>query len=290
MLDLMFRIKINPLYIKDKIIQDRVNSRKRFRPLPAGLGYIAIFLLPMVFVALTLFHRHLLFNGHTVGFIRGCIIFSCYLQIIYFSYRALSDSFSLIVREREQKTFDSIIGTALSPRDILFGKFWMAFYPLAYELTFFFPLFLCAGLLTKIPFFKLFLVYLLTMGVIIFSVISSLWASAKGKNIQQAHTWSSSIIGGMVLGTFLLSLFISFICSMFTFVDMNFVNHIMCIPLFLNPFYSLSVVLFLDNICRAGEHLYYIICPLLSILLLYPVLTVWFWKNTLKQLSVVPEE
>jgi hypothetical protein len=287
MLDLIFRIKKNPLYMKDKIIQDRINSRKRFRFLPAWLGYLSIFLIPMIFVACAKFHDHDMIR---VEHFRSCIIFSCYLQIIYFSYRALSNSFSLIVREREQRTFDSIITTIISPGDILLGKFWIASSPLLYELTLLFPVFVWAGLLTDIPFFKLLSVYLFTLGIIIFSVISCLWASARGRNTQNAHAWAGGIMGGIIFGTFIVTIFLSIICTILVPKNMYLVNQIASFPLFFNPFYSLTMILRLEDISMWDESQYFLMGPLLGILLLYPFLTVWFWKDTLKQLSVVPEE
>jgi hypothetical protein len=287
MLNFISQISKNPLYIKDRIIQERINSRRRFRYLPPGVGYFSILLVPMIIVFLIMYADH---HSLEIEVLKGSFIFSCYLQIFYFCYRSISNSFSLIVGEKEQRTFDSIISTTLSPREILLGKFWIAFYPLAYELTLLFPLFLLTGLFTGIQFFKLITVYLFTMGLIVFTVITGLWSSARATNSQHAHSWASGIMGGIIVGTFIMSIILSLIGSFP--VPYNSVNRDIMFfsPLFFNPFASLSMILFLEEFSKTSMPAYYIIGTLISIFMVYPLVTVWLWKNTLKQFSWVSEE
>ena len=60
----------------------------------------------------------------------------------------------LFAREKEKKTYDDIIATALPPEEIVLGKFWFTFYPAATELIVFFPFYLTMGALLNmsVPF------------------------------------------------------------------------------------------------------------------------------------------
>ncbi|MEQ8222607.1 MAG: hypothetical protein ABRQ37_09925 [Candidatus Eremiobacterota bacterium] len=287
MLNFISQINKNPLYIKDKIIQERINSRRRFRYLPPGICYLCLLLIPM---AVTCFIMYMDEQRIDAGVIRGSFIFSCYLQILYFCYRAISNSFSLIVREKEQRTFDSIISTTMSPGEILSGKFWIAFYPLAWELTALFPLFFLAGICTGISFFKLITVYLFTMGLTVFTVITGLWSSAKTKNSQQSHSWASSIMGVLIIGTFIMSMVLSCVASIYIPCDYHSREIVSFTPLFFNPVAGLSLILFAEEFSRNSILVYYISGALISMLVVYPLITVWLWKNSLKQFSWISAE
>ncbi len=287
MLNFISQINKNPLYIKDKIIQNRINSRRRFRYLPPGIWYLCLLLIPMVVTSLIMYMDN---KTLEVEVIKGSFIFSCYLQILYFCYRAISNSFSLIVREKEQRTFDSIISTTMSPGEILSGKFWIAFYPLAWELTALFPIFFLAGICTGISFFKLITVYLFTMGLTVFTVITGLWSSTKTKNSQQSHSWVSAIMGVLIVGTFIMSMVLSCVASIYMPCDYTHREIVSFSPLFFNPVASLSLILFAEEFSRNSVQAYYIAGTIITIFIVYPVITVWLWKNSLKQFSWISAE
>jgi len=206
----------NPVYIKDRIIQERVTGKIWF-PFPSWTGYLTIALLPFLLTGFSWYnYRYLhsdtyyeavdelycsdlcntysddtydplyskyswkLFYWYIGKKLKSLFIISCYLQIIYFYIRINSSSSCIFKREKELKTSESIISTPLLPADILRGKFWGAFYPPAYELTVIFPIFFITGLAGGINFLKLIAIYLLTLWHLAFITFIKLeWLSTE---------------------------------------------------------------------------------------------------------------
>ncbi len=285
MFDFIKELDNNPLYLKEKIIQKRGRGKRRFS-IPESTGYLAILLMPLFFLmAFNKWNYTILNDGVKITF--GI---TCYLQILYFCYRALSASFYLIVKEKEQRTFLSIITTPITPEEILKGKFLSAFCPVAKELTLLFPLFLLLGILAKLSILKLLGVYFLSMGYIIFIITGGLWASTIARNSQVAHSWTGGIIGFMPLGTYVFAMLMNVFVRIFT-DSCGLIEKATFFPLALNPFSHLSVLLYLDSYRHnnfMNEDFYIFFFCIVFTGLTYCLTGSFFWNNTLKRLRYIP--
>jgi len=282
------RLIKNPLFIKDLIIQKRINNKNN-KHITSWTIYLLIYYFPImiahIFTKGTT-PEDIVFSSKVLKNCQYSFILSCYIQILYYWYRGICESFSLFVREKEYKTFESIINTSLSPEDILIGKFWTVFYPLSFELTVLFPFFFSMGFLTGVPYIKLFSLYFLTIFFIAFSGTIGLWASVNSKTAENAHVLTCGIIGLILFAPFIFSFILVIICK-YLFCGPVYV--IICLPLFLNPLFSLTQILFYGKEITFIS-LYYLIGSILTLVSVYSTTTLYLWKNIIKQLAVIPEE
>ncbi len=287
MFDFIKEINNNPIYLKEKIIRERGKKKRRF-PIPEWTGYLAILLMPLFFLmAFNKWNYNILNEGIKVTF--GI---TCYLQILYFCYRALSTSFSLIVKEKEQRTFTGIITTPVTAEEIMRGKFFSAFCPVVKELTILLPLFLLLGMFAKLTILKLLGVYFLSLGYIIFIITGGLWASTRARNSQTAHSWTGGIIGFMLLGTYVFAMLMNVFVRIFT-DSYGLIEKATFFPLALNPFSHLSVLLYMDSYWYGnfmGKDFYIFFFCIVFTCLTYCLTGSFFWNNTLKRLKYIPEE
>ncbi|MCD4783253.1 MAG: hypothetical protein K8T10_05395 [Candidatus Eremiobacteraeota bacterium] len=204
MIGLIKSFNQNPIYIKDQQIQKRLTSRNKLS-IPPWLGYLTILLLPLIMYSLFSI-KHPSFD---VKDMRSIFIVTCFLQVIYFCYRGVSHSYNLITHEKEMKTYGNLISTMMSPREIVKGKFWMSFYPLAKELTIFFPLFFFIGFLLKVSIQSLIMIYIFGLIQIGFLSIVGLFFSARSRDSMSARSSAIGTLAFMVFGTYLIGILLS---------------------------------------------------------------------------------
>ena len=91
--------------------------------------------------------------------------------------------------------------TPLTPEVIMRGKFWAAFYPTVKELIVCTPLFIIIGLLSGTDPLKLAGVHVLTLVYILLITTGGLWASARARSSQNAHSRTGLILISLIIGS-----------------------------------------------------------------------------------------
>lgn len=291
-----YKLGQNPIFIKEQNIRKRVTARKKF-VIPSLTGYLTILLLPMVIVGAL----GALKTGIAYREMKGVFIAIVYIQTLYFCYRALSHSWDLISGEKEQRTYGNLISTALEAREIVLGKFWMAFYPLAGELTLLFPLFLILGLSLGIKWVALLWIYLFSLVFVAFWAMVGLYFSARVGNSASARSYSVGTLAFLTFGTYIGSLMIiGIFYNRFGASDMGAGGLLVFLPQWaltiINPFYNISMILmpsmmgdsnFIPMDGSSYSLVFYIIYPLVGLAAYY--LTGWsLYSKTVRRVGEIP--
>jgi len=309
----------NPVYIKDRIIQERVTGKIWF-PFPSWTGYLTIVLLPFLITGVFYYFSDYR-NSHYYGYghiytpgkiINSFFIISCYLQIIYFYIKVNASSSCLFKREKELKTSESIISTPLLPADILRGKFWGAFYPPAYELTVIFPIFFITGLAGGINFLKLIAIYLLTLWHLAFITFIKLeWLSTElvKKDVCYieyiARMFKNKTIMNLIINfysnppdvkktenltNYLVHWFLYILLFIFTLMPILIIFVTAASIAFTNPFFYMTLILYFEKIFSPSSLDIYLITYLFISIFVYFMFTEQAWKYALENIEHVPEE
>lgn len=296
MIGLIRSFNQNPIYIKDQQIKRRLISRKKLA-IPPWIGYITILLLPLIIYALFIIKDH----AFRIEDMRNIFIATCFIQVMYFCYRGVSHSYNLITREKEMRTYGNLISTMMSPREIVKGKFWMSFYPLAKELTIFFPLFFFIGFVLKVSVQSLIMIYLFCLVHIGFLSIVGLFFSARNRDSMSARSSAIGTLAFMVFGTYLIgtmfTLALGFIGRGFTNTGMGIGFILMIIPNIIlnifNPIINATTVLFpsfsrsIPGMNTSTSMLIGIVYPVFCMVVYFVVGTVLF-KKTVKKVGELP--
>jgi len=299
----------NPVYIIDRTVEKNLDRYKKL-VMPCWSGYLAIVLIPVILEVINILRHEDFYHS---GTFRVYFFLSCFFQIIYFCCKTILNASPLFIREKEQKILESIITTTLTPQEILRGKFLTVFYPLAYELTVLFPLFLFTGHIAGVHFFKLLILYLLTLGQIAFLITIKL-AGATQKLVKNKekrsqfyplnifNTEFGKKIAGPFVNTFesgkkysLLKYAIHLLpvlaIIVFILVPVGIIFAFAMAAAIINPFFYTAIILFSDFTFKpSGINIYYFLLFLFISLSPYTVFPVLFWQNSVKNLSQVPEE
>ena len=293
MIKFIKQLNNNPVFIKEMMAHERVNSRKKFR-LPSWVGYFAILLLPLVFTSLMFIGRSRL----SINDMKSTFMVVIVLQTLYFTYRGASHAWSLIAKERELKTLGNLLSTALSPKEIVLGKFWAAFYPLAKELTLLLPVFVGMGILLGVGIFPLLLVYIINLIYIAFFGMVGLYFSGRSKTVIQARNNSIRVIAGLIVGTFLLatlitvvvfSIFGGFRSSQQLFGMILFIPSMILYAL--NPIssvWALIVMISASGSRYSGMPSFFVTGYVAFNMVLYMVISYVLYKKTVKRIGDVP--
>ena len=245
----------NPIFLKDYRIRERKESRKKIR-IPGYLGYLAVLTLPLLIVgAIFLASNN---TGTTYWwdeFIKITMVITIFLQLFYFIFKSITFSFPLFSNEKERRTYGGLISSMLTAKEILLGKFMVAFYPLFLEITGFLPLFIGLGLLFKMTIGKIMAVYIINVIVILFFTLLGLYCSLTSGSSSKSHSRAAFIAGFLVVGTLLIDAIIATLFSDF-------------IPftIFLNPGAAFASILFSEETSPTWFHLIGIICPAILLL------------------------
>jgi len=265
----------NPIFLKDFKIRKRKEDRKKIR-IPGYMGYLAVLTLPLVVIG-TIF---IVSSGTATHdwwrqFSQITMAITIFLQLFYFIFKSISNSFSLFSSEKELRTYGGLISSMLSPADILHGKFMVAFYPLFLEITGFFPLFMGIGLLFKLSIGKIFAIYIINVIVIFFFTLLGLYCSMTSNSSSKSHSRAAFIAGFLLVGTLIID---SIIAALFSgFIPFT---------IFLNPGAAFASVLFSDQSSYNPTwfNLIGLICPLILL-----VLSIQLWHILKYETRRLPE-
>jgi hypothetical protein len=125
--------------------------------------------------------------------------FSAFLFILYVSMRALNGTFSAICLEREQKTYDSLLATLLTPDDVLAGKLAAGLWPVVRETLAVAPLGLGLGLLAGVAGQALLILGLCLSCALFFGLIG-LWASFTSPTTPLANRKGTGLVAFCLVG------------------------------------------------------------------------------------------
>lgn len=187
MMNLWKKLNENPVYIREKLLFSKEKARKKF--VSAFFIHLAILILP----ALSGYLYGIFDKGLPVDNLKILFSFSMVFSILFYLVVGFS-SCSLFARERERRTYDDLISTAMSPEEIVLGKFWSSFYPAALEMTTYFPIYLIMGLLLKMSLLPLFLIYVFVLVVIALTSLTGLYFSINAQTADEAGVKCGSIL------------------------------------------------------------------------------------------------
>lgn len=294
-LETIWALNRNPVFIKDQNIQKRIASHNKHVTSP-WIGYLTILLLPMVIISLMSITKFEV----SIDIMRYIFVGTCHLQVIYFCYRSIIHSHDLIIKEKELNTYDNLMTTLMSPQEIVLGKFWQSFYPLAWEVTILFPLFAFIGLALGVTALKLVMTYVFTHIFIAFFSLIGLNLSSRSKSTYSAR--GSAILAfvlfliGMPFFGIVISIIISNILGMykgFESVTIFTTAITQIITSLVNPILNVSVVLLIDKIIM--------VLPknnpfLAAVIILHPILSIAtyiiigsiIFRKTVKRIELIP--
>lgn len=187
MMNLWQKLNENPVYIREKILFEREKKRKKF--VSPFFIHLAILILP----ALSGYLYGIFDKGLPVDNLKTLFSFSMVFSILFYLFVGFG-SCSLFAGERERRTYDDLISTAMSPEEIVLGKFWFSFYPAALEMTTYFPIYLIMGLLLKMSLLPLFLIYVFVLVAIALTSLTGLYFSINAQTANEAGVRCSSIL------------------------------------------------------------------------------------------------
>lgn len=192
MMDFLNKLDKNPVYLREIMIADREEARKK--PFPRVFIHFAILLLPVLAGSF----YGTLSGGIKIENLNTLFSFSMFFSVLFIlitSFRGCR----LFARERERKTYNDLITSTMSPEVIVLGKFWFSFSPAATELTIYFPFYLIMGSLLNMSPFPIFLIYLFTLVIIALFSMTGLYFSIKALNVKEAVENCSRILLPLII-------------------------------------------------------------------------------------------
>ncbi len=232
MINLWKKLNENPVYIREKLLFGREKARKKF--VSPFFIHLAILILP----ALSGYFYGIFDKGLPTDNLKTLFSFSMDFSILFYLLVGFG-SCSLFARERERRTYDDLISTAMSPEEIVLGKFWFSFYPAAQEMTTYFPIYLIMGLLLKMSLLPLFLIYVFVLVIIALTSLTGLYFSINARTANEAGVRCSSIlypvfflVSGFTLAVPVFLIIGRIQLGIFWILLMNTVMEILCV---LNP-------------------------------------------------------
>ena len=173
------KLNENPVYQRELLYLKKESIKKKH--IPHWIPYLIILTAPLLFGLV-----YSSFSEIKIEDLGNLFNFSLFLQLCYFTIMGF-ESTKLFAREKEQKTYQNLISTPMKPSEIVLGKFWFIFFPLAKELTLFFPLTLILGVFfLKLNYIPLVLIYILTLVFTALSTITGLYFSAISSDPNEA--------------------------------------------------------------------------------------------------------
>jgi hypothetical protein len=130
----------NPIVIKERQVRKRRLMEKWYRGWSAYALFPAVITAPLLigYLGLALEGREL--HRYYDDILRTVYPIVSFLLILLTCYRATSLTYASFVLEKEKKTYESLIGTLLTPGQLIKGKLFAGLYPLLVEITVFSPL------------------------------------------------------------------------------------------------------------------------------------------------------
>lgn len=203
----------NPVVFKETREYPK-SRRMRFSMLLNSIFYPCMFVAPFLVVTTFCLYTDRGFNvrwflDNLDEIVRGSFIFSTVIQFFYLLIASTNGTLYAFTREREQKTYDSLMSTLLSPREIMNGKLIVGLYPVLKTLLMYSPLFVLIGLFSEIPLRGLLIVMAYSVGFCLFCGVSGLFVSAFSTTTVRAHALIASLLGGIIVVPFIFDYFIN---------------------------------------------------------------------------------
>lgn len=187
MMDFWRKLNENPVYLREKLLFGREQARKKFVS-PIGLHLVFLILPTLSGCFYRLFEREI-----TMDNLKTVFALSIFFSIIFYLFTGFTGC-SLFAREKERRTYNDLISTAMSPEEIVLGKFWFSFYPAAREMTLYLPIYLIMGFLLKMSLLPLFLIYVLVLIIIALTSLAGLYFSINSKTEKEASVRAAAIV------------------------------------------------------------------------------------------------
>lgn len=276
----------NPVFFKETRTLPK-NHGLMFQRLINLIIYPLIYLVPFAVISLTFLPERMweIYMRDFAGILRGCFLFGTGAQFLFIIISALGNTQFSFTREKEQKTYDSLISTTMSPTEILLGKLYAGIYPIVLTLLVYSPAYYLIGLISGFSFWGLATIIGFSIVFSFFCGILGLFSSIISNDSKKAQSTSASIIGAFLFGTWILDILINFIGIMFTLKQTNPPFPIFT---FLNPGagYASAMFLLTEEYSNAGlfKYLWIITLTLLTLI------SVLFWRAAQKRIGKAPQD
>lgn len=239
MFEIFRKLNQNPIYIKECQVRER--TRKKQKP---DLVTILIYLLYPVGLMIAVLSVVDIDNT-TIGSIYLCINSFPYLIIVLldlcFCFKAVSHSWNSLSSEKEMMTYDNLLSTLLTPGEIIKGKFWSLFVPIAKEVLDFIPLFILLVLTHGIQFTSILLAVPFILIHVAFFTILGIYVSSRFKSTVESRNMGNRVLINYLGGTIVFAVFLSLFNIERTVFPFNFNDFDGNIPGFLPSFIILSI-------------------------------------------------
>ncbi|GEM_PF-1940435 len=191
----------NPIFFRETRVFPRGRGL-RFQSILHLLVYPLIFIVPFLFVSFTyLITEHWdNYLRDLKGILAGCFTFAVVIQFFYILGTSLATQTAL-TKEKEMKTYESLVASLMSSEEILCGKLLVNLYPVMTALIVFSPFFVGMGLLAGFTFWGLVSVVFYSIGFSLFCGVVGLFASSVSSQSKKAQNIASAILAFLVLAT-----------------------------------------------------------------------------------------
>jgi hypothetical protein len=192
----------NPVFFKEtKVLPKRKGMM--FQKVVNVVVYPLFYIVPFLFVSLTFLssQSYSQYLHDIKNILQGCFYFSVGAQFFYILGSVLNNTQLAFTREKEQKTYDSLVSTLMTPQEIMMGKMTVGIYPLLLSLGAYSPLFFIMGLLSGCTAYGLISVFVFSLCFALFVGVVGLFASVLSPDGKRAQSTASTILGILILGT-----------------------------------------------------------------------------------------
>ncbi|MHC9544980.1 MAG: hypothetical protein AB9903_36155 [Vulcanimicrobiota bacterium] len=191
----------NPIFFRETRVFP-MNRGMRFQSILHLLVYPLIFIVPFLFVSFTyLISEHWdNYLRDMKGILAGCFTFAVVIQFFYILGTSLATQTSL-TKEKEMKTYEGLVASLMSSKEILTGKMMVCLYPILTALLIYSPLFVGMGMLAGFSFWGLLSVVLYSIGFSIFCGLIGIFASSVSSQSKKAQNVASAILAFLILAT-----------------------------------------------------------------------------------------
>jgi hypothetical protein len=275
----------NPVFFKEtKVLPKRKGMM--FQKVVNVVVYPLFYVVPFLFVSLTYlstqsFTQYL----HDIkNILQGCFYFSIGAQFFYILGSVMNNTQHAFTREKEQKTYDSLVSTLMTPKEIMMGKMAVGIYPLMLSLGAYAPLFFLMGILGGCTTFGLVSVFVFSFCFAIFCGVVGLFSSVISPEGKRAQSTASTILGILILGTGFLD-FLAYM-GVHTVIPGSYF-----FPLF--SFFNIGAGYASAIYCcsaNAWNHINYFHFFWLGNLVVMALMTIILWKLSLNRLKDIPRE
>jgi len=198
----------NPIFLRSRQVEARALGSGPRAWLSRFGGGLLILLGPLAaylfFGFESVLHDPIGWTRQALGPILG---FSAFLFVLYTGTRALNGTFSAISLEKEQKTYDSLLSTLLTPNDVVAGKLAAGLWPVVRELLLVAPLGLALGTVAGFPLKALLFTALCLVSALLFGLLG-LWSSYSSPTSPLANRKSTGCAAALLIGGPVLDWFI----------------------------------------------------------------------------------